>query len=947
MEAPSQPKSGGQQMSTTLPTDGATGPQREALRRLLMEQAFIRSREGEPLRDRRGLPTPWLFYGGEVTLSWRGLDLGASVLLDRLSSFSSTQIATYGISAIPLLAACVARGRYSGLVVRRERKAYGAARKIDGPIDRARSAVVIDESISSGFSAYEAICALEAEGVEVEGVVCLVEFTGYGAAEWLRGRGYRVETVFDVWSDLERPGVSDADEPDPADVPWSSNRAPSSRSPAELARIVVQTLSQTGLSPRPPESLDRDYSSGGGVFVSIRRRIDDVRIVRAGFRRNNQVPADLGLDVVLAAIEAFRTAPVGAFGQLDALKFAVSLLGPMEPIRVGEIDHSRHALVVLGLGPLARTGFALPNTPHFDDSLEQYQYARTVTASFSQLEPHALFRQRMERVVEPGASWPGYGAPRTDDDWIDRSNTAQALAVGLRNFLAEAWGEPHSTDLTVPDAEQGTHGVGVSLYRGGLAGCALSWSRNLDAALREATLGALRDERFGAALLHGPVDGIDAVVSLLLHPRSLGPMGAERLALFYRLGRDTLQASGEGRNGIVLAHFAVHQSLERAAYQAQVLEKAGLAQSAAHWKAYETASWLVSAGRWWRLNLGYPKKEDDLGRRDALFWRDLAEEIARFVVTKRAADGLPAYLYKPWDGTMVLRGTATRILIALAGVLEARDFIGADVVRQAEAMVGRFIGGTDVAHPRPGLVWDNASDAQLLNCLSLLADRDRHRFLALKVAGRLRRLCRKDGAIYAGVSRMPADLDFLSGSALLALARASDWLGESLRGVNLCATLNFYRRRFALSHPWGLVWWHAQAWSALSAGWPEARDFAFELVDWAIDRQTETDGAFVIEGLEPQRASFLTGCVLEAVAEAWNCARKAGDSKRAERYNRSWRLGAAFLERLTVRQNDGFFAVQPEAALGGVRATLVGSDLRIDFAGHALLALAKGLRAED
>jgi hypothetical protein len=46
-----------------------------------------------------------------------------------------------------------------------------------------------------------------------------------------------------------------------------------------------------------------------------------------------------------------------------------------------------------------------------------------------------------------------------------------------------------------------------------------------------------------------------------------------------------------------------------------------------------------------------------------------------------------------------------------------------------------------------------------------------------------------------------------------------------------------------------------------------------------------------------------------------------------------------------VRDGDAFFCPQRKAAGGGVRATLASSELRIDYAVHALLALAAGLRA--
>jgi len=639
----------------------------------------------------------------------------------------------------------------------------------------------------------------------------------------------------------------------------------------------------------------------------------------------------------------FQEAPSGALDDLKALKFSVALLGDLQPIEAGEIDHARYALVVKGIGPLDRQGFALPNSPHYDDELEQYHYARNVSASFSRLEPHELYRQSVERVVEPGATWPPYGAPLEGIEWFDRPEFAERLAAHVQQAFAQASGEPIQSIGALPLPEP-IHGVGVSIYRDGLAGCAISWAGDLHIALRDAALAAYSDERHGARLRGCSIDQLTIVVSLLLRKRSLGPMTSRHLELFYRLGRDTLLASSLQSSGIVLAHFAVHQSLDRQAYQIQVLRKAGIAETDAQWTAFETYSCVVRSGSGERLEMGFPKRTPS-GESDEERWRKLANEIARFVLNQRAADGLPAYMLDPWSGKSVATGSATRILIAITSLLEARGIIDDAAEGPAQAMLRLFVSGSGVLRPRIELSWDSGSDAQLLNGLCKLERRDDYRPVALKLIARLHRLIRDDGAIHAGIARMPADLDFLSGSVLLALARASDWIPQAMRGVNLRAVLAFYRRRFRLSHPWGMVWWHGQAWNSLADRDADFRSFAFELVDWAIERQSKSSGAFIIENLEPQRASFLTGCVLESVADAWSRAIETGDNKRSDRYADSWRSGVAFIERLQFRAADEFFFAQTQSPKGGIRQTLASSTLRVDYSGHSLIAVAKGLRA--
>jgi len=920
---------------------------RERLRQLLAEKAFVTSADGRELRDRSGASVPWLYYGGEVILSAEGASLMASVVLERLVTFEATQIATCGVSAIPLLATCVAfgSGRYSGLVVRKELKRHGVARRIDGPVDRSRPVVVVDDTISSGTTLYETFCALEAEGLRVEGAVCLIEFSGYGAREWLTARGYRLETVYDVWRDLGRSGARVAPQR-PAFAPWSADQVPAGLSPAMVARHVGEHLLRTGTLPLPPISLDRPVDASGGTFVSIRRRSDDVRLVRAGSRRDGDGDeVDPRLDLVLAAGEALHVAGLRTPDALDGVKFAVSFLAEPRAIVPGEIDHREHALVIRGVGPLDRIGFALPNAPHYDDEIEQYGYARFVSARFGPLEPHTLRRQSITRVIEPGATWPPYGAPPVDPDWTRSPDFERAIAQQIRSILRERFYDS-SDDAPAPTPQSGgpVFAVGVSLYADGLVGCAMSLATDLTAALREATAVALADRRYGSRLQSLRHEDLTVVVSLLLHRRRLGRLDPGRLQLFYRLGRDTLQVTGKGREGTVLAHFAAQQSIGKAAYQEQVLRKAGLAQYDADWTAYETASWVVDHDGCWRMDLGYPERPNSAQVHGEQLVR-LAESMAVYILGQRQADGLPAYQCYPWTGTVSTTGTATRVLIALTGLLEAGAVLGGEVRAAACSMVELFVRGDDVRVPRAGLRWDSAADAQLLTCLCLADMLDKHRGAALRLVRRLRELFRDDGAIHSSGVRMSADLDLLSGSVLLALAHADAWLSEALADIDLATILAFYRKRFHLSSPWGMVWWHGQAWNELASRDAGFGRFAFDLVDWALDRQSATSGAFVIDTMEPQRSSFLTACVLEAIAGAWSRARSTGDHERAARYEDACRRGMAFVQRLTLREGDMYFSGQGAGYAGGVRAILPSSELRIDYAGHALIALAKGIRA--
>ncbi len=477
-------------MSAAVPDPPPGRDHREALRKLLAERGFLHASEGLVLRTRSGSPMPWILYSTGVSLTGQGLTLMTAVILDRLREFRSTQLATFGVSAIPLVAACVATDdRYTGLVVRREAKPYGAMRRIDGPLDKNVPVVVVDDAIASGTAMRDAINALEAEGVTVEGAVAVVDFKA-GVVEWLAAAGYRCATVFDVWRDLRPPPVGATT--DSSNAPAGTERLPDGLSPAEVARQVVANYRSKGSIPRPPGQLDAEYDYAGGVFVSARRRSDNWRLVRIGVAESTAASApSAAAAVVQAAHRAAESKELTELDDLTEVKFAVSLFGPGQPIEAGAIDHRIFALQVRSRSDMAQSGLALPNAPHYDDEVEQLRYA---SASLWRTVPRALFRHCVYRSVEPGMTWPTSGAPVPHEHWSDDSRLTEFFGHRVRQLLTD---DPILSEL--PDVRSlvgDVSGVAVSLYYGRLIGCAVRFGSDVDTLVAEATAAALADRRY-------------------------------------------------------------------------------------------------------------------------------------------------------------------------------------------------------------------------------------------------------------------------------------------------------------------------------------------------------------------------------------------------------------------------------------------------------------------
>ena len=171
---------------------------------LLLEHGILRRSETQPVLSRDGSSARWMLDSLPVTLTLRGAELAGQMLLERLAGFDGRQLATYGLTAVPILQSAIlqSEGYYHGLLVRRERKPHGSQKLIEGRIDLDEPVILIEDSIASGTNVNQGIATLESAGLRVEGCVALVRFGWEGGFSDLRERGYHVEAVYDIFEDF-------------------------------------------------------------------------------------------------------------------------------------------------------------------------------------------------------------------------------------------------------------------------------------------------------------------------------------------------------------------------------------------------------------------------------------------------------------------------------------------------------------------------------------------------------------------------------------------------------------------------------------------------------------------------------------------------------------------------------------------------------------------------
>lgn len=142
-----------------------------------------------------------------VTLDPEGLFLLSRLILEDLKDSAVEAVGGLTLGADPIAAGVAALSHLEGrpvraFLVRKETKGHGTQKRIEGaPLAGSRVAVV-EDTLTTGGSAREAIAQAEGAGAKVERVYVLVDRLEGGGAE-LRSKGYDLRPIFEVGEVLD------------------------------------------------------------------------------------------------------------------------------------------------------------------------------------------------------------------------------------------------------------------------------------------------------------------------------------------------------------------------------------------------------------------------------------------------------------------------------------------------------------------------------------------------------------------------------------------------------------------------------------------------------------------------------------------------------------------------------------------------------------------------
>ena len=132
-----------------------------------------------------------------------GQKLAGELMLGKL--MAGTWIDSVGgmaVGAVPLVSAILSAAAHHdpgtkllGFFVRKEAKAHGKGRQIEGGFAAGQTVALVEDTCTTGGSTLEAVDAVEKAGGRVMRVLCLVD-RSEGAAEAFAARGLTLEALF-------------------------------------------------------------------------------------------------------------------------------------------------------------------------------------------------------------------------------------------------------------------------------------------------------------------------------------------------------------------------------------------------------------------------------------------------------------------------------------------------------------------------------------------------------------------------------------------------------------------------------------------------------------------------------------------------------------------------------------------------------------------------------
>lgn len=336
----------------------------------------------------------------------------------------------------------------------------------------------------------------------------------------------------------------------------------------------------------------------------------------------------------------------------------------------------------------------------------------------------------------------------------------------------------------------------------------------------------------------------------------------------------------------------------------------------------------------------------------------LAEGLGHWLTTQVQPDGRMVYMALPSrgiessDNNMIRQFMATVCLVRMAN-LEPEDARLRELARRNLTYnLEHFF----VQEGELGLIrWGDARlGAMALAALAIVespfrADFERYETALRKTTEFMQK---PNGSFYSFFGSESGDnQNFYPGETLLLWATLYVQTRDEALWKRIDDAFRYYKVWHLENRSPAFIPWHTQAYVRLLKvrDYPDMRDFVFEMNDWLLGMQQwgsedypDQQGRFY----DPKRKKYgvphasSTAVYLEGLIDAYQLAKKEGETKRAEKYRKAILGGLRATMQLQYTDGiDMFYVERRPTVYGGLRTTEFDNRIRVDNVQHALMGI--------
>lgn len=172
--------------------------QHETLLGFVFEHSFLRGK----FKLASGKESEFYLNAKKTTLDPEGSRLVAETFLEEAKNCEVDSIGGLEIGAVPIVSSVVSLSAHRGypvrgFIVRKKRKKHGTQELVEGRIEKNDRVIVIDDVITTGTSAYQAVEEVLKVGCQVIKVISLID-RNEGGRELFRERGFEYQPIITI-----------------------------------------------------------------------------------------------------------------------------------------------------------------------------------------------------------------------------------------------------------------------------------------------------------------------------------------------------------------------------------------------------------------------------------------------------------------------------------------------------------------------------------------------------------------------------------------------------------------------------------------------------------------------------------------------------------------------------------------------------------------------------